>query len=81
MLVHDRNPESMRTVPRVCAAGRDSIPVNPVNPVDFSQNLAFFENSAPDGKIARNQMFWVPGGHFFDPRIFSGFFDFSTSPT
>ena len=26
MLVHDRNPESMRTVPRVCAAGRDSVP-------------------------------------------------------
>ena len=25
MLVHDRNPESMRTVPRVCAAGRDSV--------------------------------------------------------
>ena len=25
MLVHDRNPESMRTVPRVCAADRDSV--------------------------------------------------------
>ena len=25
VLVHDRNPESMRTVPRVCAAGHDSV--------------------------------------------------------
>ena len=29
MLVHDRNPESMRTVPRVCAAGGDSVSGDP----------------------------------------------------
>ena len=29
MLVHDRNPESMRTVPRVCAAGHDSVLADP----------------------------------------------------
>ena len=32
-MFYDRNPESMRTVPRVCAAGRDSAPRHPVHPV------------------------------------------------
>ena len=40
----------------------------------------FFEKSAPEGKIARNQMFWVPGDHFFGARNFSDFLGFSTSP-
>ena len=76
MLVHDRNPESMRTVPRVCAAGRDSVPRNQGNPrICFFFRL-FFENSAPDRKIARNPDENVAGGDFFGPRNFSGFFDF-----
>ena len=40
----------------------------------------FFEKSAPEGKMARNQMFWVPGDHFFGARNFSDFLGFSTSP-
>ena len=77
MLVHDRNPESMRTVPRVCAAGRDSVPGHPRHLIFFR---LFFEKSAPEGKMARNQMFWVPGDHFFGARNFSDFWGFSTSP-
>ena len=30
--------------------------------------------------MARNQMFWVPGDHFFGARNFSDFLGFSTSP-
>ena len=76
MLVHDRNPESMRTVPRVCAAGRDSVSGDPGNPRICLFFRLFFENSAPDRKIARNPDENVAGGHFFGPRNFSGFFDF-----
>mgnify|MGYP001486174603 CR=1 FL=1 len=73
VLVHDRNPESMRTVPRVCAAGRDSVSGECGACL---QKCLFFENSAPDRKIARNPDENVAGGHFFGPRNFSGFFDF-----
>ena len=50
-MFYDRNPESMRTVPGVCAAGRDSIPGN-----NFFCPLCvflagFFENSEVGQKI------------------------------
>ena len=78
MLVHDRNPESMRTVPRVCAAGRDSVPADGRREFFF----AFFsKKSAPEGKMARNQMFWIPGDHFFGARNFSEFGGFQPPPT
>ena len=32
-LHYERHPESMRTVPRVCPAGRDSAPVHPLHPL------------------------------------------------
>ena len=76
VLVHDRNPESMRTVPRVCVAGRDSVPAHLAHPALCLQKCLFFENSAPDRKIARNPDENVAGGHFFGPRNFSSFFDF-----
>ena len=73
VLVHDRNPESMRTVPRVCAAGGDSVPRIPGICLFWAR---FFENSAPAGKKCVRPDENVPGGHFFGPRNFSGFFDF-----
>ena len=73
MLVHDRNPESMRTVPRVCAAGRDSVSAESAAWIFFR---LFFENSAPGRKKCVRPDENVPGGHFFGPRNFSGFFDF-----
>ena len=53
----------------------------PGDPALCLQKCLFFENSAPDRKIARNPDENVAGGHFSGPRKFSGFFDFSTSPT
>ena len=46
MLVHDRNPESMRTVPRVCAAGRDSVPADAAD-ARREFFFAFFSKNRP----------------------------------
>ena len=73
VLVHDRNPESMRTVPRVCAAGRDSVPRR-------AFFFAFFSKNRP-----RREK-WLEIKCFgylettFLARNFSDFFGFSTSP-
>ena len=42
-MFYDRNPESMRTVPRVCAAGRDSVPRYPARAFFF----AYFSKNRP----------------------------------
>ena len=53
VLVHDRNPESMRTVPRVCAAGRDSVSGDPdIRRCVPENTFSFFEKSALGGKMA-----------------------------
>ena len=44
VLVHDRNPESMRTVPRVCAAGRDSVSAKSG---DLADESPFFRKFGP----------------------------------
>ena len=71
MLVHDRNPESMRTVPRVCAAGRDSVSAESAACVFFR---LFFEKSAPGGKSLETL---IPGyleDTFWAPENFPVFF-------
>ena len=45
VVFYDRNPESMRTVPRVCAAGRDSVPAHAFFFAYFSKNRPRAEKS------------------------------------
>ena len=77
MLVHDRNPESMRTVPRVCPAGGDSIPADPLRDFFF----AHFSKNRPRTEKSLETL--IPGylGDTLWAPEYSGFFDFSTSPT
>ena len=64
MLVHDRNPESMRTVPRVCAAGHDSVPADPRRDFFF----AYFSKNRPRAEKSLETLipgylgdtFWAP---------------------
>ena len=49
-MFYDRNPESMRTVPGVCAAGRDSVPRRR-RAADLLFLVVFFENSEVGQKI------------------------------
>ena len=57
VLVHDRNPESMRTVPRVCAAGRDSVPRNPLHPRIVPKNT-FVRKIGPVQKNGSKSHVW-----------------------
>ena len=67
VLVHDRNPESMRTVPRVCAAGRDSVPADPRNPAR-AFFFAYFSKNRPRAEKSLETLipgylgdtFWAP---------------------
>ena len=64
VLVHDRNPESMRTVPRFCAAGRDSVSAAPRIGFFF----AFFSKNRPRAEKSLETLipgylgdtFWAP---------------------
>ena len=73
MLVHDRNPESMRTVPRVCPAGGDSICADPRR--DF-----FFAHFSKNRPRAEKSLETLTGGYladtFLDPEIFPVFLIF-----
>ena len=78
MLVHDRNPESMRTVPRVCAAGRDSVPADGRREFFF----AFFSKNRPRReKLLEIKCFGYLETTFLTPEIFSIFWDFQPPPT
>ena len=50
-MFYDRNPESMRTVPGVCAAGRDSVPLILRLRRLCPKIVVFFENSEVGKKI------------------------------
>ena len=50
-MFYDRNPESMRTVPGVCAAGRDSVPLIHRLHRLCPKIVVFFENSEVGQKI------------------------------
>ena len=81
MLVHDRNPESMRTVPRVCAAGRDSVPADPGDP-GRGFVFAFFSKNRPRReKLLEIKYFGYLETTFLAPEIFLIFFDFQPPPT
>ena len=70
MLVHDRNPESMRTVPRVCAAGRDSVPADPARAFFFT----YFSKIRPRaGKSVSALTKTYLADIFLDPEIFPVF--------
>ena len=73
MLVHDRNPESMRTVPRVCAAGRDSVPRYPAYP----RRALFFAHFSKNRPRTEKSLETLTGGYladiFLDPEIFPVF--------
>ena len=78
MLVHDRNPESMRTVPRVCAAGRDSVPADAPRAFFF----AFFSKNRPRReKWLEIKCFGYLETTFLAPEIFLIFWDFQPPPT
>ena len=70
MLVHDRNPESMRTVPRVCAAGCDSNCADPARAFFF----AYFSKNRPR---TEKSLETLTGGYladiFLDPEFFPVF--------
>ena len=75
MLVHDRNPESMRTVPRVCAAGRDSVPRR-------AFFFAFFSKNRPRReKLLEIKCFGYLETTFLAPEIFLIWGDFQPPPT
>ena len=76
MLVHDRNPESMRTVPRVCAAGRDSVPgIRGIRGIEFS--FAFFSKNRPRAeKWLEIKCFGYLEATFSDAEIFPVFLIF-----
>ena len=70
MLVHDRNPESMRTVPRVCAAGHDSVPADPARAFFF----AYSSKNRPRAEQLLETL--IPGYQaaiFLDHEIFAVF--------
>ena len=70
MLVHDRNLESMRTVPRVCAAGRDSNCADPARAFFF----AYFSKIRPRaGKSVSALTKTYLADTFLDPEIFPVF--------
>ena len=70
MLVHDRNPESMRTVPRVCAAGCDSNCADPRRDFFF----AYFSKIRPrTGKSVSALTKTYLADTFLDPEIFPVF--------
>ena len=76
MLVHDRNPESMRTVPRVCAAGRDSVPAYAPRAFFF----AYFSKNRPRAEKSLETL--IPGylgDTFWAPEVFR-FFRFFNLP-
>ena len=78
MLVHDRNPESMRTVPRVCAAGRDSVPADGRREFFF----AFFSKNRPRReKLLEIKSFGYLETIVLAPEIFLIFWDFQSPPT
>ena len=78
MLVHDRNPESMRTVPRVCAAGLDSVPENGRREFFF----AFFPINRPRReKLLEIKCFGYLETTFLAPEFFLIFLDFQPPPT
>ena len=78
VLVHDRNPESMRTVPRVCAAGRDSVPADGRRAFFF----AFFSKNRPRReKWLEIKCFGYLETTFLAPEIFVIFWDFQPPPT
>ena len=77
-MFYDRNPESICTVPGVCAAGRDSIPLAPGI---CSKIVVFFENSEVGQKIdpgasrgALRANFWIPWPKTVFLLIFNLFF-------
>ena len=69
MLVHDRNPESMLMVPRVCLAVGDCIPANVANPRISSRIAFFFEKSLETLVVFPGTIFGTP--NFF--RLFRTF--------
>ena len=70
MLVYDRNPESMRTVPRVCAAGGDSIPADALREFFF---VLFSKNRPRAGKSVSAPSKTYLADTFLDPEIFPVF--------
>ena len=72
-MFYDRNPESMRTVPRVCAAGRDSVSANPRNP-RFVLFFAYFSKIRPrTGKSVSALTKTYLADTFLDPEFFPVF--------
>ena len=81
VLVHDRNPESMRTVPRVCAAGRDSVPADAAD-ARREFFFAFFSKNRPRReKLLEIKCFGYLETTFRVPDFFPIFGDFQPPPT
>ena len=81
VLVHDRNPESMRTVPRVCAPGRDSVPAVPADARREFFFAFFSKNRSRREKWLEIKCFGYLETTFLAPEIFLIFRDFQPPPT
>ena len=75
-MCYDRNSESMRTVPRVCAAGRDSVPAYPRYPA-YPRRALFFAHFSKNRPRTEKSLETLTAGYladtFLDPQIFPVF--------
>ena len=84
-MFYDRNPESMRTVPRVCGTGRDSVSLDSsaavaAAAVSLARPLNYSKNR-PEAKKYPKLMFSAYEFAGFGSRNVSGGLDVSTSLT